>query len=139
MRIEKALFIILLVFIFSCEKTGLVVVECNDCLSVEPTVADLNIKLDLSDISLIRINIYEGNLEDSILFASFNAPRNTSTTYRVHINKSYTLTAKYNIGGKNYIAVDSAFPRVKFDRESCDQDCYYVYGKDIDLRLKYTK
>lgn len=140
MRIfRKTVLVLLLVVIFSCEKTGLIIVECDNCLPQEPTVTNLDIRLDISDAELVRINVYEGNLEDSILYASFRALRNTTATYRVPINKRYTLTAQYQIGGKQYITVDAAFPRVKFDKESCEEQCYYVYGKDLDLRLKYTR
>lgn len=135
----RSFFFILLVICFSCEKTGLVIVNCNDCQKDEPSVTDLDIRLDIDRMSLVKINVYEGNLEDSVLYGSFRAGRSTTASYRVLLNKQYTLTAEYSGNGNRYIAVDSAFPRVKFDKDSCEEDCYYVYDRIIDLRLKYTR
>lgn len=125
-------------FCFSCEKSGLALVNCQDCTANEPTKTSLEIKLDINEFEMTNINIYEGNLEDSILYATFRSV-GVSTTYSVPVNKKYTVTATYNKPGAKYITVDSAFPRVKYDRESCQNPCYYVYDKKVDLKLKYTK
>ena len=139
MKIFIRLFIfILLVFCFSCEKIGLYLVNCPDCTADEPTNAELDIRLDLNEFALTDINIYEGLLEDSILYASFRSGT-ISTTYQVPLNKKFTVTAKYHIGGNIYIAVDSAFPRVKYDKVSCQDPCYYIYDKALNLGLKYAK
>lgn len=134
----RSLIFVLLVLSFSCEKTGLYLVNCSDCTADEPTDAELDIRLDLNEFALTEINIYEGFLEDSILFASFRSGK-INATYKVPLNKKFTVTAKYNIGGNIYIAVDSAFPRVKYDKVTCQDPCYYLYDKVLDLRLKYTK
>ena len=133
----KSLIFILMVLFFSCEKILPNFVICSDCTANEPTNAELDIRLDVYD-SLTDIRIYEGNLEDSILYATIRSG-STSTTYQVPLNKKFTLTATYNIPGKKYIAVDSAFPRVKYDKVSCQDPCYFVYDKVINLRLNYTK
>ena len=138
-KILRSLVFILLVLFFSCEKTGLFIVECDTCTDSEPAVTGLDIRLDVNDFGLARINIYEGNIEDSIIFASFRAGRSSSVSHIVPINKKYTVTATYDIEEKRYIAVDAAFPRVKYDEDSCEEACYYVYDRILDLRLKYTK
>ena len=84
------------------------------------------------------IKIYEGPLEnnnlliDTVMYYDYGE-------FSVMPDKEYTVTASYVIGGKTYIAVDSARPKIKFDDSSCDIPCYYVYDNIIDLRLKYTK
>lgn len=136
----RSFIFILLVLLFSCEKTGLVFVKCSECTGFEPTTADLDIMLNSGDFGTTQVNIYEGNLEDNILYGSLRvAGRNSNITYDVLINKKYTITAEYLIDGKRYIAVDSAQPRVKYDEDSCDEPCYYIYDTILDLRLKYTK
>jgi hypothetical protein len=59
--------------------------------------------------------------------------------YDVPINKKYTATATYYKSDIKYVAVDSATPRVKYDKNQCDDPCYFVYDRVVDLRLKYTK
>jgi len=139
MRIILKLFLlVILVLSFSCEEQGFFV-KCADCTSEEPVNTNLEIKLDLSSNGYYTlINIYEGNLEDSILYTS----QQTNITYflkvSVAINKKYTVTATYFIPDNYYTAIDSATPRVKYEKDQCDDPCYFVYDKVIDLRLKYT-
>jgi hypothetical protein len=139
MKITIRLFLFLiLVICFSCEEQG-IFIKCPDCTAEEPLKTDLEIKLDLTFYSSATlIEVYEGNLEDNILYSSYNTLR-TKTTIPVTINKKYTVTATYYIPGDYYITVDSATPRVRYDKEQCDDPCYFVYDRMIDLRLKYTK
>jgi hypothetical protein len=139
MKITIRLFLFLiLVICFSCEEQGLFV-KCPDCTAEEPLKTNLEIKIDINFYSnATLIKVYEGNLEDNILYSSYQSS-GTGTTIPVTINKKYTVTATYYISGNYYIAVDSATPRVKYDKEQCNDPCYFVYDRIVDLRLKYTK
>jgi hypothetical protein len=139
MKIAGKLFLaIIFVLSFSCEDQGLIV-KCPDCKADEPSETDLNVKLDVAYYGYQTvINVYEGNLEDSILYRSFEVTGN-HTSVTVNLNKKFTVTATYYIPDDYYVAIDSATPRVRFDKTKCDDPCYFVYDKDIDLRLKYTK
>jgi hypothetical protein len=124
---------------FSCEDQGLIV-KCPDCTSDEPTAIDLDVKFDghFSKDPVI-INVYEGNLEDSILYNTYSISGSVLRP-SVTLNKKYTLTATYTSdSGIKYISVDSALPRVKYEQDQCDDPCYFVYDKSVDLRLKYLK
>ena len=115
------------------------IVKCPDCLAEEPTKAIINVKLDLASIGYETIiKVYEGNIEDSIIYDSFKTT-SSSNTISVTLNKKYTVTATYYISDNYYVAIDSATPRVKFEKSQCDNPCYFIYDKNIDLRLKYTK
>ena len=123
---------------FSCEDHGLFV-KCHDCLTDEPINTDLDIKLDSSDPEHeTLINVYEGNLEDSIIYDSFKT-FSSKAAVTLSLNKKYTVTATYYIPDNYYVAVDAVTPRVRYDKTLCDNPCYFVYDKNIDLRLKYTK
>jgi hypothetical protein len=137
-KIKKILFLIILAISFSCEDQPLFV-KCPDCTSEEPVKTNLEIKIDINYFGAPTIiKIYEGNLSDSILYGSFNAS-GTNTTMPVVLNKKYTVTASYYVPDNFYIAVDSATPRVMYDKKQCDSPCYFVYDKVVDLRLKYAK
>lgn len=134
----KIILAIIFVLSFSCEDQGLII-KCPDCTAEEPIQTDINIELDDSYFGYqTLINVYEGNLEDSVLYRSFEVTGN-HTSITVFLNKKFTVTATYYIPSDFYIAIDSATPRVKVDKTKCDDPCYFVYDKDIDLRLKYTK
>ena len=133
--ILKISFFTLLVLCFSCESSGRLFVICEDCSAEDPEMVDLNIKMSRDNIGLIEIKIYDGNLEDDNLYEIFRG--SGEFTHSVPVNKKYTLTATVQIGGNTYTSVDSAFPRVKYDKYSCDEPCYYVYDNNINLVVKY--
>jgi hypothetical protein len=129
---------LILMITFSCNEK-LIIVNCPDCLPEEPTTGNITIKLEGISEYGADIRIYEGNLEDNVLLATFRSNW-TSTEYEVKLNRKYTISAEYHDSrGNTYIAVDSVFPRVKYDREQCDDPCYFIYNKTVNLRIKYPK
>ena len=133
-RFSRIFLFLVLAFSFSCEEQGWFV-KCSECESSEPERTYLELKLKGAD-SPVLVNIYEGELEDSVLF--FTATTSiTEYSVEVGINREYTATATYHIDGNIYIAVDSAIPRVKYTKDQCDDPCYFVYDRILDLRLKY--
>ncbi len=134
----KILLLLTFVFCFSCEEQGLFV-KCSDCTAGEPLETKLEVKLDLEYYGFeTLINVYEGNLEDSVIYSSYKTI-GAHTTIPVTLNKKYTVTATYYIPDDYYVVIDSATPKVKYEKTQCDDPCYFVYDKVIDLRLKYTK
>jgi hypothetical protein len=55
----------------------------------------------------------------------------------VTLNKKYTATAMYYYADNNYVVVDSAFPKVKYEKDQCNDPCYFVYDRVVNLRLHY--
>ncbi len=139
MRIAIKIFqLIALMFCLACTDQG-AIVKCPDCLAEEPTKTILDVKLDLTFVGYETvIKVYEGNIEDSILYTTFKTT-NSNSTIPVTLNKKYTVAATYYISDNYYIAIDSATPRVKFEKSQCDNPCYFIYDRIINLRLKYTK
>lgn len=139
MRIAVKIFLVIaFIFCFSCEDQGLIV-KCSDCTVDEPTKTDMNVKLDQAYSGYPTvINVYEGNIEDSILYSS-HISTSTSIIIKVNLNKKYTVAATYYVPDDYFIAIDSATPRVKFEKSQCNDPCYFVYDKTIDLRIKYTR
>jgi len=133
----RIFFFLLTVFSFSCEEQSFFV-KCDECVADEPVNAELKIKLSKSSSGGAKINVYTGNLEDSILYRTLTTS-STETSIRVTLNQKYTVTASYLEPPKTYIAVDSATPRVVYNKDQCTDPCYYIYDRVVDLRLKYTK
>jgi len=137
-KISKIILVIIILFCFSCEDQGLIV-RCGDCLSEEPLTVVLEAKLDSNHSgyeTLIKVD--EGNLEDSVIYSTMQTA-GSSAFIDVTLNKKYTVTATYKEQNDFYIAIDSATPRVRFEKSQCDNPCYFIYDKVLDLRLKYTK
>lgn len=123
--------------LFSCEEQGLFV-NCPDCVLDEPVEAMLEVKIDPFNLTnfVTTIRVYEGNLEDSILVGTFQTYADIFY-HTVKPNKKYTITATYYSHGKYQVAVDSATPRVKYEKDLCENPCYFVYDRLLDLRIKY--
>lgn len=140
---KYALYIIMLLFsaILSCDENP-IFIDCHDCMPDEPDHATLVLYMEkqLTDwhpAAIVRI--YQGNLEDNVLLNLFYI-RYEKWEIDVPLNKKYTITATYtDINGKDYIAVDTAYPRVKYEKSQCESPCYFVYDRIVNLRLKYMK
>lgn len=121
---------------FSCEELDRILVNCDGCYPTEPVQTDIRVKLEAFESwGLARIDVYEGNIEDSVLYRTFHSSREEFYV-KVPVNKRYTVTARYKSGIKTYLAIDACFPRVKYDKESCEEPCYYVYNRIVNLRIK---
>ena len=120
---------------YTCEENGWLI-NCSECITEEPLEAILKISLSNTEASAL-ITVYEGELEDSIIYKS-SVTDGAVYNFAVILNKKYTVTAEYQINGNTYIAVDTATPRVKYTEDQCEDPCYFVYDRKIDLRLKYT-
>jgi len=137
-KVLKLTYLLFLVFITSCEEKG-VIVNCQECIKDEPVSAEIEIKIDIGYYGASAdITIYEGNIEDGIILRRLQ-PSGTITKTTLTLNKKYTFTATYYFPPNNYITVDSATPRVVYNKDQCNDPCYYVYDKVVDLRVRYTK
>ena len=136
-RTTRAIFLIIMIILFSCEEKGLLL-DCDDCTANEPIDAVVKAEVDLHSLTGVVIKVWEGKLEDNLLIDSVKIYR-SSYERKVAINKTYTITATYIINNKEYTAVDSATPRVRYTTDYCEEPCYYVYDLSYELRLKYTK
>jgi hypothetical protein len=136
-KISRAIFITIVIILFSCEENGLII-DCQDCTSNEPMDALVKVEVDQNSSAGVVIKLWEGKLEDNLLIDSVKI-FNSSYETRVSINKTYTITATYLIKNKIDTAIDSATPRVRYTTDYCEEACYYVYDLSYDLRLKYTK
>jgi len=130
---------LMLTFCFSCEKTFPGLILCTDCLDNDPLVAKLEIKLspDYFYKSVI-IDIYEGNVEDSVLYKSYETSVPGFKVF-VPINKKYTLVARYYIPDDYFLVVNSVLPVSKYDEMQCEKPCYYVVDNLVNLKLKHVK
>lgn len=123
--------------VFSCESMP--IINCSDCLDSEPLKAEVKVNLDDRVYTNATLVIYEGDIEDNIVFGTFSYNDRHDITITVPLNKRYTFAAtyKYQFVNGTYTAVDTAFPRVRYDESQCENPCYYVYDNKVDLRIKY--
>ncbi|HOF22272.1 MAG TPA: hypothetical protein PLO24_13530 [Bacteroidales bacterium] len=144
------IFFVFLLFtiVFSCEEVELepgtmTLVNCSECTAEEPLSAYITMifrnpyELGVTG-GMISVDIYEGNLEDNVIFKSIQVLR-TEVEVNLPVNKKYTFAASYYIDNKTYVVVNSIRPKVKFDKNSCDEPCYYTSPRKVNLKLRHTK
>ena len=137
-KVSGVLIFIFLVLMFSCEDMATLLIDCSKCKTDEPSDATVDIKLS-DNYNPVIINVFEGNLEDSILYRSFTVV-GKSTTCSLPLNKKFTFTARYyKVSGEYFYAVNSITAHVKYIEDQCDNACYFVYDNTVNIRLKYTK
>lgn len=135
---KKFMFLFIIVLLFSCEDSKYNT-NCDDCLEDEPDQTTIIAELGDPGISGVLIMVYEGRLEDNVVYDSTGVYNSGKYEKRVSLNRMYTVTATYLIKNKLYTVVNSTTPRVKYTETMCDEPCYFVYDRMMDLRLKYTK
>ena len=125
-----------LLLLFSCNDK-IIFVICSQCVADEPKTADIKLNLEPETGSFINVNVYRGLIEDSVLVDSFTTD-SAEYTYIGEVNTKYTFTAEYlTRSGNTIIAVNTAWPRVKYEKQQCQNPCYYTYDKTVNLRIKY--
>lgn len=135
-KIPSYYLIICLLLLFACSDKFMIV-PCTDCLTDEPTSTVIRIQIESDTYYEAKLKIYRGPIEDNILLDSVQTSE-LEYSYHADINSIYTFTAEYiDKKGRKIIAVDSAYPRVRFETRQCENDCYYVYDNKVNLRVKY--
>jgi len=135
---RRVIFILSIVILFSCEDNRYFT-NCDNCTSEEPQETILSLDFDKPNENGVKVVIYLGRLEDNIVYDSLNIHGLTSYNKKVSINRTYTITATYIINDKSYTVVNSTTPLVRYTETLCQEPCYYVYDKVVNLKRKYIK
>jgi hypothetical protein len=135
---KRAIFILLMAILFSCEDNRYFT-NCDNCTSEEPHETILSLDFDNPAETGVDIVIYEGRLEDNIVYDAITINGLTSYDKKVSLNRTYTITATYTISGKTYTVVNSTTPHVRYTETLCQEPCYYVYDNNVNLKRKYVK
>ena len=129
---------LLIMVLFSCEDGYLT--DCRECY---PDVTGrVTIRIRYRNLNAVPVNpvvtIYEGAIEDSIILARYYVGDPTSyLSYDAVLYKDYTATLEFMYNGRKYISTDAARPKVRYDEDTCEEPCYYIYDNILDLRLRY--
>ncbi|MCD4770555.1 MAG: hypothetical protein K8R35_10370 [Bacteroidales bacterium] len=137
-QINPAIKILILLFLSmfsSCDE--MVIYDCNDCVTTEPTSCDLTILTDKagSPYSEYHVDIYQGRVEDGIIISSFTSL--VSASIEVSLNLEYTGVSTIEISGNTYRSINSVTPRAKELVDYCAEPCYVIKDNVLDLKLKH--
>lgn len=131
---------LLAMLLFSCDKGYLT--DCSECHPGSDYPVELKIFFwhPIYEPYNPVITLYEGNVADSIVIATFYPAANNRgpITFNAILYKDYSATMRLFSGQTGYLTVASAHPKVRYVESLCDSPCYYVYNNLLDLRLRYN-
>lgn len=116
----------------ACEE--MYIVNCDECKTTEPLTCNLRIELAVTGTPY-DVSIYRGSIENGVII--YNTEINSSFYHTVSLNSEYTIKATSVINGKEFTAIDSTRPRVKVIEDVCEETCYLVVDKTVNLNIKY--
>ncbi|MFZ2286862.1 MAG: hypothetical protein WAV93_07750 [Bacteroidales bacterium] len=130
--------VILLTLLFSCEDSF--VSDCSECYPAGVSKAKLKILIRNPDYVPVNptVTLYEGAVEDGIVIRQFSLEEAYSYVEEDAIlYKDYSATLEFTLDGRKYITTAGARPQTGYDKSTCEEPCYFIYGNVLDLRLRY--
>lgn len=130
--------VVLLTLLFSCEESF--VGDCGDCHPEGLPQTKLIILYRNPDFVPFSpvVTLYEGAVEDGIIISQYVIEVAYSyIEVDAFLYKDYSATLEFSHEGRRYITTAGACPQAGYDKSSCEEPCYFVYGNILDLRLRY--
>lgn len=121
----------------SCELLEIISVNCAECYTDYPYYEELRAEITINDENqFVPITVFIGPFEDNNISYRDTSIRVARYLW-VETGVDYTIRAEYTKNGRTYYVINGAKLTTREDTESCDAPCYYVTGKNVDLRLKF--
>lgn len=120
-----------------CNESGFVFVDCDYCYSDWPDLEEAELSISInSENTIVPITVFDGPYEDGNVAYQDTA---YSKTHYIIIDTDthFTLQAEYQKDGRAYYVISGARLKTHYEEESCTDACYYVTGKEVDLRMKF--
>jgi hypothetical protein len=137
--ISRAVLVFLLFLIpnSSCNLIDRIFVDCSTCYTDIPIYSEQLIRVSIdNETPEVFITVYEGPWEKGNVEFTFTMFENEQTVV-LRTDKHYTLRAEYTKNGRTYYVINGCILKVLEDYDSCDEPCYYVRHRSVDLRLKF--
>ncbi len=131
--------VVLLTLLLSCEESF--VSDCSECYPDGVPGAELKILYRNPDYipGNPKVTLYEGAVEDGIIITQYIIEEAVSfIEVDAILYKDYSATLEFFLDGRKYITTAGACPKAGFDKNSCEEPCYFIYDNVLDLRLRYN-
>lgn len=120
-----------------CDESSYVFVDCDNCYSNWPDFEEAELSITInSDNTYVPITVFEGPYEDGNV-AYLDTAYSKTHYIIIDTDTQFTLQAEYRKDGRPYYVISGARLKTHYEEESCTDACYYVSGKEVDLRMKF--
>ena len=140
-RRQLVLILISAVFILlphhSCDIEDLKVFDCSECYTNKPEFSEAKISVTIdNENQQVPITVYLGSYDDGLIVYE---DITTSLMNYVWLENEvdYTLVAEYIRNGRTVNVVNGLTMKIRKDYENCNEPCYYVRNRNVNLKLKY--
>lgn len=130
--------VLMLALLLSCEESF--VGDCSECYPGGQPPAKLVILYRNPDFVPFNpvVTLYDGAVEDGVVIKKYIIEDVYSYLEEDAVYyKNYSATLEFYINGQKYITTAGACPQSGYDRSSCQEPCYFIYGNVLDLRIRY--
>lgn len=120
----------------SCDSINLSAVNCAECYIDDPEYGYIKLDLTINDENPeVMITLYNNTFDyDNIIYSEI--VHYSSVELEIMTNKEYVIEAQYLKNGRSYHVVNRAKLKTRRDTESCNEPCYYIVKRSVDLRIK---
>jgi hypothetical protein len=135
-RKNIVIFIVLIMFIFGCKPEYSFEYNASTCLPAKPLSFTIHPKITLDyENKHIPVTVYLGSIDDNNIVIERTLSKEVTGLY-LKTETYYTIVAKYIRNGRTHFVINSIEIEVVKNCEDCPDPCFYVYAREIDLRLK---
>ena len=106
----------------------------NDCNTLEPIDANIDLLFTIKGNQSVPFEIIEGKIEDGKTII-YDTARTSKISYIMAIPSYYTVKAEYKIGDKTVYAVDGVDMKAR-STQRCDSICWETPSFKLDLTLQ---
>lgn len=121
---------------YSCSTEDFQVVDCSECYTDKPEFSEAKISVTIDDENLqVPITVYLGSYDDGlIVYEDITTIRLNYVWLKNEVD--YTLVAEYTRNGRTVNVVNGLTMKIRKDYENCNEPCYYVRNRSVNLKLK---
>lgn len=137
MSIKHLIVSLIAIVLVSCSDDYSAPASCDDCYFVEPTEHNASFYFSLSDDNpTVEFAIYQSDKPEGVPFYEGVADSSEVEIW-LPLGYRYTAVANYCRDARPVSVIDGGRMYVKFSRTLCEEECYMIYGKTFDLRLRF--
>jgi hypothetical protein len=121
----------------SCTLFELMYVDCSKCYTNKPEYDIQKLYLTINDENPeVLVTVYIGPYESNNIYLTFKS-REKDKMLTLRTDTQYTIKVEYKKKGRTYYVIDGCIIKARKIYDNCDEPCYYIVMKPIDLRLVF--
>lgn len=111
-------------------------IDCADCFEEKPETSYLLIRYSQEVNDTVRVEIFRGYVDQSMMEWSGYAFESPLFLYSTPVDNYYSVKLTYTVDSSKISVIDAGVLETEYIRNYCENNCYIIKGREMDLRLK---